>query len=139
VKKLQATIKSNQKTIQRLSKEAATTLATKLNNEDDPKAFYFLHRNDGVDMDFINTFLKQAKPKKPVFFFITYSDAIDSKSGSLILQGSVEDVDSMSGEITSMLEGKGNGKNGRFQSKVTNLKKIKDCEKFVQKYFENKA
>lgn len=139
VKKIQGTIKSSQKTIQRLAKEVASTLAVKLNDESVPPAYYSLHRNDGVDMDFVNVFLRTAKPKKPVFYFITISDAIDSKSGTLILQsGNADDVDALSNEITTILEGKGNGKNGRFQGKVANLKKLKDCEKLIQKYFETK-
>lgn len=138
VKKMQGTIKSSQKTVQRLAKEVATSLALKLSEETDPPAYYSLHRNDGVDMDFVNAFLRSAKPKKPVFYFITISDGIDSKSGTLILQGNAEDVDALGSEITTLLDGKGNGKNGRFQGKVTNLKKLKECEKLIQKYFETK-
>lgn len=135
---MQGTIKSSQKTIQRLAKEVASSLGTRLSEESDPPAYYSLHRNDGVDMDFVNIFLRTAKPKKSVLFFITISDGIDSKSGTLILQGNAEDVDALGTEITTILDGKGNGKNGRFQGKVTNLKKLKECEKFIQKYFENK-
>lgn len=89
-------------------------------------------------MDFANTFLRNAKPKNSVFFFITISDGIDSKSGSLVLQGSPEDIDALGGEIAKILDGKGNGKNGRFQAKVLKLNKLKECEEFVKKYFENK-
>lgn len=135
---MQATIKSSQKTAQRLSKEIANNLATKLNEEVEPSPYYSLHRSDGVDMDFVNTFLRAAKPKKPVLFFITITDAIDSKSGTLMMQGNAEDVDVLGNEIIALLEGKGNGKNGRFQGKVANLKKIKDCEKLIQKHFECK-
>lgn len=109
-----------------------------MSNESDPLPYYSLHRNDGVDMDFVNNFLRAAKPKKPVFFFFTIFDAIDSKSGTLILQGNAEDVDALGNEIVTLLDGKGNGKNGRLQGKVINLKKIKDCEKLIQKHFESK-
>lgn len=138
VKKLQGTIKSSQKTIQRVSKELAVFLATKLNEADPTPDYYFMHRTDGVDMDFLNGFLRAIKTKKPVFLFITISDAIDSKSGTLILMGNQEDLDKLANEIITSLEGKGNCKNGRFQGKAMNFKKIKDCEKLIQKHFESK-
>ncbi|KAL7011821.1 hypothetical protein ACKWTF_014474 [Chironomus riparius] len=138
IKKLQTTAKYSQKTIQKLSRELAAILAQQVNDQPNPKPYYFLHRSDGVEIDFANTFLRNAKPKSQIFFFITITDGIDSKSGSLVLQGSPEDVDALGGEITKILDGKGNGKNGRFNAKVTKLNKLKECEAFVKKYFENK-
>lgn len=116
----------------------ATALAQQLNEIPNPKPYYFLHRNDGVEIDFANTFLRNAKPKSQVFVFITISDGIDTKSGSLVLQGCPEDVDALGPEIAKILDGKGNGKNGRFQAKVMKLNKLKECEEFVKKYFGNK-
>jgi len=138
IKKLQTTSKNSLKTIQKLSRELAIILAQQVNDLPDPKPYYFLHRSDGVEIDFSNTFLRNAKPKRQIFFFITISDGIDSKSGSLVLQGASEDVDALGGEIAKILDGKGNGKNGRFQAKVNKLNKLKECEEFVKKYFENK-
>lgn len=138
IKKLQTTAKNSQKTIQKLSRELAAILAQQLNDQPDPKPYYFLHRCDGVEIDFANTFLRNAKPKSQIFFIVTISDGIDSKSGSLVLQGSPEDVDALSSELANILDGKGNGKNGRYQAKVTKLNKLKECEDFVKKYFENK-
>ena len=98
--------------------------------------YYSLHRSDGVEMDFVNAFLRSVKRKEKILFFITISDAIDSKSGTLILQGNPKAVEDLSTEIISNLEGKGSCKNGRFQGKALNLKKIKDCEKLIKEYFE---
>lgn len=138
VKKLQTSLKSSQKTIQKLSKELAEKLAIELNGVENPGDFYSLHRNDGVDIDFANTFLRVAKPKKTIFFFITIADGIDSKSGSLIINGNSEDVTVLGPQICELLGGKGNGKNNRFQGKVTQLNKIKDCESLIKKHFELK-
>lgn len=135
---MQATIKSSQKTIQRVSKELAVSIAEKLNQADPTPDYYFMHRTDGVDMDFLNGFLRALKTKKSVFIFITISDAIDSKSGTLILMGNQEDLDELANEIITNLDGKGNCKNGRFQGKANNFKKIKDCEKLIKKHFESK-
>lgn len=130
-------MKSSQKTIQKLSKELAEKLAIELNGVENPDDFYSLHRNDGVDIDFANTFLRVAKPKKTIFFFITIADG-NGKSGSLIINGNSEDVSILGPQICELLGGKGNGKNNRFQGKVTQLTKIKDCENLIKKHFENK-
>lgn len=135
VKKLQTSQKSSMKTIQRLSRELAIKEAEELNASSDPGDFYSLHRNDGVDIDFVNTFLRSIKIKKLIFFFITIADGIDSKSGSLIIQGSPEDVAKLGDEICKILDGKGNGKGNRYQAKVTKLNKIKDCETLIKNHF----
>jgi misacylated tRNA(Ala) deacylase len=121
-------LKSAQKTVQKLSKELATKVAEELNANPNPPDFFSLHRNDGVDI----------KVSKTIFFFITIADAIDSKSGSLIIQGNPEDITAVADEICGLLGGKGNGKNNRYQAKVSQLSKIKDCENLLKKHFENK-
>lgn len=138
LKKLQTSSKLSQKTIQKLSRELAEKLALELNANENPENFYSLHRSDGVDVDFANTFLRVAKTKKPVFFFITLTDGIDSKNGSLMINGNVEDVTLLGPQICEILGGKGNGKNNRFQGKVTQLNKVKDCESLIKKHFECK-
>lgn len=138
MKKLQTSLKSYQKTIQKLSRELAEKLALELNENENPESFYSLHKADGVDIDFANTFLRIAKPTKPIFFFITIADGIDSKSGSLMINGNAEDVTLLGPQICELLGGKGNGKNNRFQGKVTQLNKIKDCENLIKKHFECK-
>lgn len=138
VKKIQVNYKSSQKTVQKLSKELATKEAEKFNNDTTAKPYVSLHRNDGVDMDFANTFMRNLKAEKSLFLFITISEVIDGKSGSLLLQGDPEDITALGDPICKLLDGKGNGKNNRFQAKVTNLNKIKDCEILIKNHFANK-
>lgn len=138
VKKLQTSLKTSQKTVQKLSKEIAVKVAEELNAVSDPSDFFSLHRSDGVDVDFASTFLRTVKVNKSIFFFITISDGIDSKSGSLIIQGNPEDIAALADQICSLLGGKGNGKNNRYQAKVTQLNKVKDCEILIKKHFECK-
>lgn len=78
------------------------------------------------------------KVKKTIFFFITIADGIDSKSGSLIIQGNAEDIAVLADPICELLGGKGNGKGNRYQAKVTQLNKLKDCETLLKKHFESK-
>lgn len=139
LKKLQSSCKSSQKTVQRLSKEVAIKVAEELNaSQDENRKFFSLHRNDGVDIDFANTFLRTAKIDEKIFVFITISDAIDSKSGTVILQGNSKDIDLLADPICKLLAGKGNGKNNRYQAKVMHLNKIKDCEALIKQHFANK-
>lgn len=138
VKKLQASLKSSQKTVQKLSKEIATKVAEDLNADANPGDYFSLHQKDGVDVDFANTFLRTVKVGKTIFFFITIADGIDSKSGSLIIQGNPDDVTTLADPICTILGGKGNGKGNRFQAKVTQLGKVKDCETLIKNHFANK-
>lgn len=138
MKKLQASLKSSQKTVQKLSKEIATKTAEELNTNPNPGDYFSLHQKDGVDVDFASTFLRMVKITKPIFFFITIADGIDSKSGSLIIQGNPDDVTSLADPICKLLDGKGNGKNNRYQAKVTQLNKVKDCENLIKNHFANK-
>jgi misacylated tRNA(Ala) deacylase len=138
VKKLQASSKSAQKTVQKLSKEVAIKVAEDLNADPNPGDFYSLHKNDGVDVDFANTFLRTVKVNKTIFFFLTIADGIDSKSGSMIMQGDPNDVTALADSICQLLGGKGNGKGNRYNAKVTQLNKVKDCETLIKNHFANK-
>lgn len=138
MKKLQSSLKSSQKTVLKLSKEVATRLAEELNANPNPGDYFSIHQKDGVDVDFANTFFRTVKVKKEIFFFVTISDAIDSKSGSVTLQGNPSDIAALSDSICNLLGGKGNGKNNRFQAKVTQLNKVKDCETLIKSHFANK-
>lgn len=137
VEKLQNSLKASQKTVQKLSKEVATKMAEELNASESSVDFYSLHKNDGVDIDFANTFLRTVKVDKNVFFFITIA-SIDLKSGSLIIQGNPDDIKILAEPICKLLGGKGNGKNNRYQAKVTQLNKIKDCEVLIKNHFAQK-
>ena len=140
MKKLQTSLKASQKTVQKLSKEVATQTALEVNvnyTGADANRYFSLHRNDGVDIDFANTFLRTVKVDN-LFYFITIADGIDSKSGSLIIQGNPDDIKALADQICQLLGGKGNGKNNRYQAKVTQLNKVKDCETLIKNHFAQK-
>lgn len=138
LKKIQANLKLAQKAQKLLAREVATKIADELNADPTPKKFYSMHRSDGVDMDFINTFLRVAK-SKTTFYFVTLADATDPKSGSLVINGEAEDVAALGDQICQLLSGKGNGKGNRFQARISiQLSKIKECEKLIESHFANK-
>jgi hypothetical protein len=139
IQKLQASVKTNKKAIQRISKEFAEDLAEKFNACENPLPYYFLHKNNGVELDFANAFLRNAKPKAATFFFITISDGLDTKSGSVIIQGNAEDIAAVFDKICELLDAKGSGKNNRYQAKANKLNKVKECEALIVKHFERKS
>lgn len=140
LKKLQTSLKSSQKTVQKLSDEIAVKCAEELNaNQNGERKFFSLHRKDGVSIDFANTFLRTAKVDKDFFLFITIADGIDSKTGSLVMQGDPKDIAALADPVCKVLGGKGNGKNNRYQAKVTQLNKIKECETLIEEHFRVKS
>lgn len=55
-----------------------------------------------------------------------------------MITGNPEDIAVLADPICAFLDGKGNGKNNRYQAKVTQLNKVKDCEALIKKHFESK-
>lgn len=134
VKKIQNTAKANLKLVKNLSKELAGYEVEKFQRAEE-KRFYILHRHDGLDVDFLNCFVKMAQAPPNTLLFITLGD--DSGKGSFLLQGPADAVEKLGPKLCELLDGKGNGKGGRFQGKVNNLKKCKDCDRLVREFFEN--
>lgn len=144
-KKLQANQKSCQRTLLKCLKEIAVFEADTLrrllsqSSPPPPSRWYSLHRNDGIEPDFINAFLKHAPPIDETandglaLLFLTVGD--DSHRGQLVLLGRADAIATLGPSICERLEGKGNGKGQRFQGKVNNLKRIAECEQMISDYF----
>lgn len=128
VKKLKDNLKDSQKQIQGLLKELATIEAQQIKNQ----KYLFLHRKDGVESEFISMFLRLVKSKS-TFLFLTTVDS--SGKGKMILQGSEIDVDQLGPVLCTILEGKGNGKHGRYQAKINNIKLLPLCESKIKNHF----
>uniref|UniRef100_A0A182W0K5 Threonyl/alanyl tRNA synthetase SAD domain-containing protein n=1 Tax=Anopheles minimus TaxID=112268 RepID=A0A182W0K5_9DIPT len=135
-KKLQSTVRTTQRVAKKLTTELATAEAEKLNalRDNNPPMYVLLHRSDGQESDFINTFLRVVK-LPDCFFFLTNADTDGSGKGQLVLQGKPDDVSKLGPEICTLLEGKGNGKGTRFNAKVNKLKNLAQCEKLVREHF----
>ncbi|XP_053658127.1 alanyl-tRNA editing protein Aarsd1-A [Anopheles marshallii] len=135
-KKLQTSVRTTQRVAKKLTTELATAEAEKLNalRDNGPPTYVLLHRSDGQESDFINTFLRVVK-LPDCFFFLTNADTDGSGKGQLVLQGKPDDVAKLGPEICTLLEGKGNGKGTRFNAKVNKLKNLPQCEKLVREHF----
>lgn len=134
--KLQANQKSSLKLLKNLAKELASYEFVKFTQSTE-KRFYFIHRHDGIDVEFQNNFLRQISNAKDTLFFITLGD--DTNKGSFLLQGPSGVVQELTEQICVKLDAKGNGKGTRFQGKVNNLKGVKDADKLIVKYFNEKS
>lgn len=133
LRKIKTNSKNTQRDVQKLQKELATEKAAQLNQLKDDK-FIIIHRCDGVESDFLNILLKLISGKKELLLFLTTIDE-QSGHGKFVLQGSAEVVDRLGPVFCEILECKGNGKNGRYQGKITSIKKIGECEKLIKEHF----
>lgn len=119
--------------MQKLVKEVAIHEAAKLDELVPTPKYYFIHRNDGVESDFFTVFLKNTKAKDTFLLLTAITD--DKGKGQIVIQGKPDDVTILGPQLSEILDGKGNGKGGKFQAKVNNLKKLPACEELIKKYF----
>ncbi|CAD7090231.1 unnamed protein product [Hermetia illucens] len=127
IEKLQSNQKSKQKAFLQLLKDFAVAEASKLRSLESKPKFFSLHRRDGIEPDFISTFLRNAPDD--IFYFMTVGDT--TGKGHMVLKGDEEIIKKISAEFLELLDGKGNGKGKSFQAKVNNLAKINECEKML--------
>lgn len=131
LQKVKDELKATQRNATKLIKELAAVEAAQVNSS--TNGYYFLHRQDGAESEFIGA-VQRGLTNKEVLLFATTSEPKGS-SGKMVLQGRVQDVDALGDVLCELLGGKGAGKNGRFQDKVTNLKAIAECETRIVEYF----
>lgn len=134
IQKIKDNLKATQRTFAKVMKELAVYEADKVKQLADPPRYYCLHRSDGIDSDFFSVFVRQLN-NKDMFLFLTSGDETSTK-GQMLCQGKAIDVDKLGPILCELMGGKGNGKNGRFQGKVNNLKKLDDCQKAIREYFD---
>lgn len=136
---MQNNVKAMKKLFQKLLKDFATAEAEKLENLPKPlPKYYSLHRRDGVEPDFINTFLRLA-PVEISLYFVTVSEpAVGNQPGKghMVLRGEPELVQHFGPQFLKILDGKGNGKEGNFQAKICDIDKIPECEAMLDEYFK---
>ncbi|XP_043658621.1 alanyl-tRNA editing protein Aarsd1-A [Drosophila teissieri] len=141
VQKLQQNVKGSRKYFQQLLKDYATAEAERLGDlpkKDRPK-YFSLHRRDGIEVDFINTFLRLAP--EGIIYFLTVSEGVSAGSsakGHLVLRGDAEIVGKLGPQFVEILEGKGNGNEGSFQGKINNLARLQDCQELLEAHFKPK-
>ncbi|XP_055913720.1 alanyl-tRNA editing protein Aarsd1-A [Eupeodes corollae] len=132
IQKVQANLKTLNKSFQKLLKDNATMEAEKLNGLSEKPKYFSMHRKDGIEPDFINTFLRTAPTD--IFYFLSVAD--NTGKGHVVLRGDPEVIAKLGPSFMELLDGKGsNSKGNNLQAKVNNVNKIKDCEAKLKQYF----
>jgi len=125
-----------QRSFVKLIKESAVNEANKLKAIQPAPKFYIVNRSDGIEPDYINTFLREANIDD-VLLFVTISD--DTGKGQFTMRGNnTSDVQHLGSIMSETLDGKGNGKNNIYQAKFNNAKKLNECENKIIEYFNEK-
>lgn len=140
IENLQSKSKNSAKTINKISKELALLDTQHLSDLENIN-FYTIFRNEGLDPTiFLNTLQKNFDPNnRDMFLIVAVSDSYESSKGSLLVQGTAEDMKNLKDQICEILDGKPNEKNGKIVTKVCNLDKFKDCKTLIETYFRNKS
>lgn len=132
IKKMLTTIKNSQKVCKKFTNELALVEVAKVNALNPKPRFFSVHRLDGMDSDFIGTFLRNVNMSE-CFFFLTNGD--ETRKGQMVLQGKPDDIAKIGDAICKALDGKGSGKGTRYNAKVNNLKAIPECEQILTEHF----
>ncbi|XP_059618036.1 alanyl-tRNA editing protein Aarsd1-A [Phlebotomus argentipes] len=131
--KLQTNLKKYQRQVKSLLKDIAINEGEKLKSASLKPKYFFIHRTDGSDAEFLTNFLRAAGDLPDTFVFATSVD--DSSNGQMILQGNPEVIGKLGGEVCELLGGKGNGKGSTYRAKITNTKNIKKAEALIVQHF----
>lgn len=140
IKKLQSNQKSNQRNLQKCIKEIAKFECDRLKSSEMLPKWICVTRNYGNESDFINSFLQNAPEvsEEGLQLMLITAGEDNSSKGQMTLFGIEAIVQETGPKICEILDGKGNGKGKRFQGKINNLKRLPECEKFLNEYFQKK-
>ncbi|XP_030631182.1 alanyl-tRNA editing protein Aarsd1 [Chanos chanos] len=130
VDKLQKTVKRLQKTNLTLLRDMAVLIAQKFKNDPEKGNFFSLHNKDG-DNEFMNIIANEIGFQDTVIF-LTVGE--EKGPGLFLLAGPDKFVAELGPRVSELLQGKGAGKNGRFQGKANNLTKRGEVETLLQEH-----
>ncbi|XP_067139212.1 alanyl-tRNA editing protein Aarsd1-B [Centruroides vittatus] len=126
--KLQKSLKFANKNLLNTTRDLAIAQAQLFKQLDPCPQFYSLHRKD-AEAEFMSIFSGEVNDKN-VLLFLTTGDI--KGSGHMLITGPQEILEKYGPKICELLEGKGAGKNGRFQAKVNNLSKRPQAEELLK-------
>ncbi|KAF3704583.1 Alanyl-tRNA editing protein Aarsd1 Alanyl-tRNA synthetase domain-containing protein 1 [Channa argus] len=133
VDKLQKSVKLLQKTNLSLLRDMAVLVAQNFKNSPERGNFFSFHKKEG-DNEFMNIIANEINTEE-TFVFLTVGD--EKGPGLFLLAGPSEQVTKMGPRVLEMLQGKGAGKNGRFQGKANSLAQREEVATFLQEYCKN--
>ncbi|KAF7705122.1 alanyl-tRNA editing protein Aarsd1 [Silurus meridionalis] len=124
VDKLQKTVKRLQKSNLTILRDMAVLIAQNFKSQPEKDNFFSLHNKDG-DNEFMNIIANEIGFQETVIF-LTVGDP--KGAGMFLLAGPENLITDLGPRVVEMLQGKGAGKNGRFQGKANSLAKRAEVE-----------
>ncbi|KAM9336427.1 alanyl-tRNA editing protein Aarsd1 [Symphorus nematophorus] len=130
VDKLQKSVKLLQKTNLSLLRDMAVLIAQNFKNDPQKGNFFSLHRKEG-DNEFMNIIANEINTEETLVF-LTVGE--EKGPGLFVLAGPSGPVAELGPRVLEILQGKGAGKNGRFQGKANSLARRGEVEALLQQY-----
>ncbi|KAM9296223.1 alanyl-tRNA editing protein Aarsd1 [Gastrophryne carolinensis] len=133
VEKLQKSVKSLQKNNLTLLRDLAVLVSENFKNSTNKGKLFSLHRKDG-DNEFMNIIANEIGTDGTVVF-LTVGD--EKASGLFLLAGPSDIINNLGPRVCKILDGKGAGKNGRFQGKANKMSQRGEAEKLLEEFVNN--
>lgn len=130
VDKLQKSAKMIHKTNLSLLRDMAVLLAQNFKSNSQGSNFFSLHKKEG-DNEFMNVIVNEINTQETLVF-LTVGE--EKGAGLFVLAGPSELVTKLGPQVLEILQGKGAGKNGRFQGKANSLARRAEVEALLQQH-----
>ncbi|XP_073345758.1 alanyl-tRNA editing protein Aarsd1 [Pagrus major] len=130
VDKLQKSAKLLQKTNLSLLRDMAVLIAQTFKNDPQRGNFFSLHKKEG-DNEFMNIIANELNTEE-ILVFLTVGE--EKGPGLFVLAGPSGPVAELGPRVLEILQGKGAGKNGRFQGKANSLARRGEVEALLQQH-----
>ncbi|KAG7226385.1 hypothetical protein INR49_013796 [Caranx melampygus] len=130
VDKLQKSVKLLQKSNLSLLRDMAVLIAQNFNNNPQRGNVFSLHKKEG-DNEFMNIIANEINTEETLVF-LTVGE--EKGPGLFLLAGPSGRVTEIGPQVLEMLQGKGAGKNGRFQGKANSLARRGEVEALLQQH-----
>ncbi|KAM9832683.1 alanyl-tRNA editing protein Aarsd1 [Neosynchiropus ocellatus] len=128
VDKTLKSLKLLQKTNLSLLRDMAVLIAQNFKNDPQRGNFFTLHKKEG-DNEFMNIIANEINTEETLVF-LTVGE--EKGPGLFLLAGPSDHVTELGPRVLELLQGKGAGKNGRFQGKANNLTRRGELELLLQ-------
>lgn len=135
VDKLQKSVKLLQKTNLSLLRDMAVLIAQNFKNDPQKGNFFSLHKKEG-DNEFMNIIANEINTEETLVF-LTVGE--EKGPGLFLLAGPSGPVTEMGPRVLELLQGKGAGKNGRFQGKANSLARRGEAEALLMQLCKHRS
>ncbi|XP_017273943.1 alanyl-tRNA editing protein Aarsd1 [Kryptolebias marmoratus] len=135
VDKLQKSVKLLQKTNLSLLRDMAALIAQNFKDNPQRGNFFSLHKKEG-DNEFMNIIANEINTEETLVF-LTVGE--EKGPGLFLLAGPSGPVSELGPRVLDLLQGKGAGKNGRFQGKANSLARRGEVEDILRQHCKHRS